>query len=328
MLAKMGKYCMLMVQEPPINVYTSTMRGFARFDRIAYGKKPRAGLVYPRGEKVTPLPHISNKDFACALWEKYKEGKTLICSYYFDQDRNIEEGLSWIEEARIYATSRGYSVIMQGDSNVHSLTWGSTEEDKKGRDKPMEDWIAKNNMTICNDGSPTWENARYQTHIVVTILDPRMATRERGWSATFAISATDHALIELKLMDPQEPKGKKIKSTNLRGFTNALSQKEWKEPKWWDPRVLDRETRIFTKLVTGTWEQFSKFKYVASPKNEWWDEECEKSEKDVLKQVKRASRHKTEEEYKALKIARYEHRKLTRRKRKARKRKNRREVTE
>ena len=300
-----------MIQEPPLNTRTQTVKGFSGLNVIAFEKDPRAALVFPRAEKVIPIAHLSHRDLACGLWDKFKSMKIVVVSYYCPHDRKngIKEDIKDLEEIRKYAQERGYGLIMQGDSNAHSPQWGSPVHNDRG--EQFESWINEKNLVTVNDGSHTWGNRKKISHIDVTILNQKTRKLFKKWSAGFHIGSTDHALITLEIENEKEKETWTVKKTDIPGFRKSLREIEWKAPKVWTPKILEREAKRLTRLIKDTWEKHSALrKLKGRQKDPWWDKECDDSNNEVLRLVKINWYSNREEDALALKKARKKHKKL------------------
>ncbi|GLV37542.1 hypothetical protein CBL_20354 [Carabus blaptoides fortunei] len=90
--------------------------------------------------------------------------------------------------------------ILAGDFNSHNTLWGSTKDDRRG--KQIEN-IIDNNATLLNDGSPTHlcTGSGNFSFIDITLCHPRL-TPNITWETIPYIHGSDHFPIKLSLTSP------------------------------------------------------------------------------------------------------------------------------
>lgn len=69
---------------------------------------------------------------------------------------------------------QGGETIIVGDFNAWSTVWGSRTTNHRGN--VILDWIASDNLTLLNDGSPTFRRGNVESCIELTICSPGIAT--------------------------------------------------------------------------------------------------------------------------------------------------------
>ena len=99
-------------RNPPLNT-RGLISGFGGLDNAAFQDKPRAAILWKRGLRVIPLPHLSDGDMANVLWKTDDLG-VIISSLYADQTKCIKDDLKKIEEVCKYAAQNGYGLILMG----------------------------------------------------------------------------------------------------------------------------------------------------------------------------------------------------------------------
>jgi len=89
-------------------------------------------------------------------------------------------------------------VLVAGDFNSKSGSWGSPIEDTRGI--LLADLMASTNMTACNQGSlPTFVRGNSKTHIVVTFARSQLVATVHGWRVLETESLSLHKYIKFTI---------------------------------------------------------------------------------------------------------------------------------
>ena len=104
-------------------------------------------------------------------------------------------------------TGRGRPVVIVGDFNSKSRTWGSARDDSKG--EAVLDWAAAHNLTIHNDGlRPTFNRGESESFLDLTLSSSDISSKIKCWKVLDHLeSMSDHNYIyfeiELERAPPQ-----------------------------------------------------------------------------------------------------------------------------
>ena len=115
-------------------------------------------------------------------------------------------------------------VLILGDFNSHSPLWGDDVLDSRG--KIIEDFINQLNLSVLNDGSPTYcyPATVSMSHIDLSITDPTLFL-DFDWSVHTDLCGSDHFPIILKTQDkPTEDINGfwKLKNVNWERYSNTM----------------------------------------------------------------------------------------------------------
>jgi ribonuclease HI len=308
-IAKMfDKAELAFIQEPPL--YNGRITGFPGLQIIYQGDSPRSCIIAQRDSKLTPVPTLGNKDLACAIWT-HNKNKILIASVYCDRTSNIDISLNDLIQVINFGSHRGYGLIIQGDFNAHAPLWGSPDYDPDCRGDTVEEFITLNNLILLNDGSPTWRNIRYRTHIDLTLVNEKANRLLSNWKADFIISS-DHACISNLIDKEPRPREWSVKSTDWESYTEALASIEWTPPELWDWRTIENEALSLTGDIINTWQQFTRKKKRAPFRVKWWTKACDESKANCHEAAKKAEETGLDTDRDSLTKLRAEHKKVIR----------------
>lgn len=95
------------------------------------------------------------------------EDNTLILSCYFSPNTQPEDFIEFLDEIENEIKDHRGPIVVAGDLNAHSRTWGSARTDTRGGE--LEDMLARNNLFVINeDGEPTFCGALHTSFIDIT----------------------------------------------------------------------------------------------------------------------------------------------------------------
>ncbi|XP_025157708.1 uncharacterized protein LOC112589298 [Harpegnathos saltator] len=130
-------------------------------------------------------------------------------------------------------------VIIAGDFNAKSETWGSRDGDRRGEE--VEDWAAGLDLHLLNEGrESTFVGSRGESIIDLTWASPAALKRVRSWRVADELEAlSDHLLIEMELS--VTPEGLRSRQPRMQP-----------RPGRWSLNKLDREA-LDISLEAATW---------------------------------------------------------------------------
>lgn len=131
-------------------------------------------------------------------------GDFILVSVYISPNSSQEEFLEFLdnlgEEVRRVGGKR---IIICGDFNAKSVTWGSPKTNKRG--EFVEVWAAESDMRLINTGlEPTCVRAQGESYIDLTWASPDLMERIKNWQVLQHETLSDHAYIHMEIDDPKK----------------------------------------------------------------------------------------------------------------------------
>ena len=156
---------------------------------------PRAMIVASKDLKLSLIENLTSRDTTCINFHSPKE-ELVICSSY--QDIDFPEVINNIDKCVEHAKSINKEIIIGADSNSHSQLWMSESANSRG--DVFEDFIALNNLFVCNIGNKyTYDCAIGQSIIDVTLVSTTIVDRIENWRVHDEDQLSDHKLISYNL---------------------------------------------------------------------------------------------------------------------------------
>jgi ribonuclease HI len=123
----------------------------------------------------------------------YQGTSFLFISLYFPPSISVVPLIDIIQS--ILNKYKQSNIILGGDTNCRSITWGNQHNDIRG--KKFEELIINNNLKILNDGtSHTYENEKGQIGFMdLTLVNRRCSRLINSWSVLEENSLSDHRYI-------------------------------------------------------------------------------------------------------------------------------------
>ncbi|XP_067132772.1 uncharacterized protein [Centruroides vittatus] len=149
--------------------------------------------------------------------------RIIVCSIYFPKDANTADLMRCLQTTIDQFWDA--SIIIAGDLNGHSPTWGEERIDKRG--DLLEDLCAVNDLLILNNplSPPTFTSHRGDTWIDVAACSSRLYSKIREWRVLGEDSLTEHSFIEFKLLVDNTDS----LHTNVRRSSFWCSHANWKD---------------------------------------------------------------------------------------------------
>ena len=166
-------------------------------------EKPRAYIFTSANLHIWPMPSLTNKDVATALFDTHdpKIGKLVLCSFYWDiLEKEIPEMFHKVAE---FAKANGYILVTGSDTNAHSTLWNCIQDNTRGR--KLEDFMIQADLIPVNTGNKkTFHGGMGSSIIDVTMVTTRFADRVKNWQVSNRNMLSDHSLIEFDI-ELEEP---------------------------------------------------------------------------------------------------------------------------
>ena len=247
---------------------------------------PRAMIVASKNLNISLIEELTSRDTTCINLHT-KDEELVICSSY--QDINLPEVINNIDNCVVKAKAINKDLIIGADSNSHSQLWGCESNNHRG--DVFEDFIALNNLTVCNWGNkPTFEAPRGQTIaqsiIDITLVTLPLADRVRHWTVHDETFMSDHKLISFTLnFNGTNPrKFRNYKNANWQYFNALLKKQKWvNPPNLWSKDRIDEEVKKLTSDITVALDKVCPEKeFKIKPKQKsWWNTELHNHKRNV-----------------------------------------------
>ena len=255
-------------------------------------------LIFVRDSKLdcTLLPQFTNPDVCTVLMEKQN---ILLISVYMD----ILLKPVWpdlLDDAVLYATGRGFKVVIGTDSNAHSTLWGSPETNERG--EAVEDACAAYGLHCCNTGNTvTYDGVNGQTIVDITLTNDH--TLIQDWNVSDEVTLSDHRCVTYTINGVL--KGEPI-------VYRSVKKVKWKDvadrlksvipeiiPSEWSKASLDEATEAFTNKLKEILDEVAPMKPNKQRKTYWWNEDCTKNKNLCMNASRINRRERTQESRKA-----------------------------
>ena len=160
------------------------------------GEGPRAALRISKSIVSSALAHYMDRDRAVAM-VRIGGQELMVVSQYCDINlRPVPPGLVTVVR---FCQEKQIPLILGADTNAHSTNWGP---DQNPRGDDFDDFIARNQLHILNDGlKPTYyhwvNNSRTKTYIDATFVNTFASNKGLGgeWTVTDDETFSDHKMI-------------------------------------------------------------------------------------------------------------------------------------
>ncbi len=299
------------LQEPPL--HKGNVVGLDRRHHIFYARNSsaRAALLLSSDLDAWLMPEYTNKDMATCmcvdvistfhnrLSQHKGEGvkqNLVVTSLYLD----ITSSQVWPEKfERLvnYCRRRRLELLVLSDTNCHSSLWGCDSNNARG--DTFEVLLANTNLSVQNVGSvPTFQNARSETIIDVTLATPLTSNLIEDWKVKRDIVGTDHNLITFRLTISTH----KIKyQRNLKGafdsFQERMEKKMFTPPTTWSEAELNRQAEYFERDIIDVLNETHPVKRVhhqVRPPT-WWNDECHELKRRAYRLQYRYRKNRSED---------------------------------
>lgn len=180
-------------------------------------KGPNGGHTFHSSKQLNELPIrsaiwvrnslIKSSKSNCFLLEQFsdRDNTTIrtICSSYCpsidNNNRKIDNPISPILNKVInFCKANKLELILAGDFNAHSVTWGGFRNDLRG--KHILDFLMKQSLICLNDGSTaTFAVGGKQSFIDLTLTSRRTHSHIKNWLVNSDYSGSDHRIISFEL---------------------------------------------------------------------------------------------------------------------------------
>ncbi|XP_035216400.1 uncharacterized protein LOC118189831 [Stegodyphus dumicola] len=188
----------------------------------------------------TPTVIIAERDIVAILLEVHNL-TAIIVSVYSPPKADIENSI--LQMQQLMREQKIDNVLIAGDFNCHSTTWGYATTEPKGR--TLEDFISSNNLILHNqqDAPPTFDRVHSRGWPDLTVSTLQMAQLVQDWMVVEGVSLSDHNYIRFTIARATETTiirrynlpGRKVRSfvtaikSRLAPFSNRIEQATTRE---------------------------------------------------------------------------------------------------
>lgn len=156
-----------------------------------------------------------NKEVSAAIWKvchnlpvvKTAEGKNFIMteteefvlySVYISPNLDLEDFEVGLQELRMNLRTNSKNIVVAGDFNAKSTTWGGQQNDARGR--ILSEWIEENNLSLLNDGEkPTLMRSTGVSFIDLPLISEDVNTERVEWGVMDEETLSDHQYIVTRI---------------------------------------------------------------------------------------------------------------------------------
>lgn len=176
--ATLNKSDILLIQEPFL--FKEKIIGFPTAWKIFHANQHARSAIIIINSNLLCFPVELSMDI-CTIQIGINNNKWLISSIYMQYNTpNIDNYLFLIENN--LGKFRHCNILLAGDFNAKNPIWGGDLLDNRGRQ--IEDFIASNNIIICNnrDSLPTFQRGDTRSWIDITLTDNRNFNKILDWT--------------------------------------------------------------------------------------------------------------------------------------------------
>ncbi|XP_074031354.1 uncharacterized protein [Leptinotarsa decemlineata] len=120
-----------------------------------------------------------------------------IYSCYISPNIPINEYKGTTDAIMQDVMDQGKEAVIAGDFNAKSPLWGAPHTDERGN--YLTDWIATLDLTIHNNGNPTFERGVSKSHIDITMTTNRIASKVKDWKTMDEETMSQHKYIHFHI---------------------------------------------------------------------------------------------------------------------------------
>ncbi|XP_072380830.1 uncharacterized protein [Diabrotica undecimpunctata] len=151
---------------------------------------------------------------------KIKINELAIIACYISPNINMTQYAERVEKI-IEASQGEITYIIAGDINAKSILWGSTKNDKRG--EIWNEWISSANLTVLDNGKPTFERSESRSHIDITLATNNCAKKISGWDVLDDNIFTFHKYISYEVgIKVTTRHGRKLLEFDKNKFRNQI----------------------------------------------------------------------------------------------------------
>jgi hypothetical protein len=135
-----------------------------------------------------------------------------MISGYVSPNASYEEFQAFLEDLRSCIRNSSTEVLLAGDFNSKSPTWGSRTEDRRGR--ALAELLAECDLVVQNQGEEaTFVGGRGESVIDITCASTGLAQKISGWRVNDNVTLSDHRPITFQIGAREQGEAPRTNST-------------------------------------------------------------------------------------------------------------------
>ena len=283
------KDSIILIQEPHWHKNSPTSLSRSKFQifnvsGLPNKEWPRAIVMATKDLKISGIESLTSRD-TTVVTLNIQGKEVLVCSSY--QDITFQDTTYNIDKCMEYARKNKKEIIIGTDSNSHSQLWSSKTTNKRGED--FENFIAQNDLTVCNRGNAnTYDCPTGKSIIDITLATAKLAENINNWKVMQDDFLSDHKMIyyDILLPSPRE-KGlgnRNFKKANWKNFASIMSKKRrTKMPRLWSRETIENEVQDLMRDITEALDKVCPKRPVKGKPNTspWWTTELHNMRRKV-----------------------------------------------
>lgn len=224
-------------------------------------------------------------------------GVWVIYSCYFSPNRTNEEYSEFLDElGASIQTHPNKIIIVGGDFNAKSKTWGGEEENQRG--VLTKEFMAVNNLTLVNHGTtPTFRRGNQTSFIDLTLISTNGVDHILEWTVEDETEImSDHNLISYRIQkatpnipEPSPRKGWEVSRDKIQGFKENISE-------YWGTleKLPNNQETLTSKITEACNASFKKLGGRSTRKPiYWWSQEIAYARTRCIKARRLITRRRT-----------------------------------
>ena len=281
------------ITEPPAGP-KGTHSLFSRGKTVHSGTgTPRAALRYSANLKAWPVPAYTKRDIATVAF-LYRGKVTYLASYYAHKDVPLRG--SELEKLVQYCCRNKIPLLLGGDFNAKSRTWGSKITDARGLD--LEDLMSEYGLLSENKGSvPTFSGAPGESVIDILFTNTHYVGYISSWMVDVTPSCSDHRYVTFAIGDTEiiQTESRNLKKGNWDLFRSSFRVPTISDVDLTTPEGIDRAADELEAEITAALDVACRKRRVtvrAKDTQPWWTPELEECRGRMMRlwAIHRASR--------------------------------------
>lgn len=191
--------------------------------------------------KKTPKTRVVNVEKCNGIvWIELEE--VCIGSAYVSPNAPLQSYVDYLNQLEVFILRSVKPVILCGDLNSKSTSWGSPTTDCRG--EKLEELLCTCGMIVGNVGGvPTFSRGTQEAHLDLTLYKEELGGRVIGWKVLERESLSDHKYITFKVTTNPGHEIPNRKSTNWVLTPRSIEQFAWNyQAALWNGNIVSMET--------------------------------------------------------------------------------------
>lgn len=278
-------YDITLVQEPPYNKRGISITRSQGTFAVAQGRA-RAAIVCKNNVIASMVTDYSGLDI-CTVQIKIRGRISMVSSVYMDINKSVRCDI--LTGLIRYCRAGNIPLLIGMDSNAHSSSWGSKEDNARGLE--LEEFLLEEDLHLLNRGNtPTFVQGKKESIIDLTVINSEMLSLDvtRDWYVDTNASFSDHRYLTFRFEVTVRltEASRNLKGANWQTFREILQRKGRDLPDTENLSVedLDNSAGQLNALIIGALDEIAPMERRAPDRgNRWWNDHLE----DLRSKVRR-----------------------------------------